>query len=187
MQVATALEQWTGKSLTSKQIRKCEEIVTNYWTGAVINYLDSMFGRFDPDINLFFLTMDNNVLARCRNSSILYKFDSKKNFVKWYNYYDKMNGQAMTRRDVELIYELCDRYDLIEFIEAYNKASAKSISYIKAILESEGHKNRLLKQPKSYGPKKATNIEEFAKSLNDKMEEQDIKRSYESNGSDKQD
>lgn len=181
------MEQWTQKNLTEQQCIKCEEITTNYWTGAVINYIDNLFGKFDPNIDLFFLHMNHNVLARCRNSSILYKFDSKKNFTKWYRYYDKMNGNFMTRRDVELIYDLCDRYDFIEFVEAYKKASAKSVSYIKAILESEGHKNRLLKQPKSYGPKKSIDVSESIKRFEEKIDEQDIKRSYESNTSDQQD
>ena len=91
----------------------------------------------------------------------------------------------MIRKDVEVIYELCDRYEFIEFVEAYNKASAKSMSYIKAILESEGHKNRLVKQPKSYGPKKSIDISDSSKRFDEMIEEQDIKRSYESNGSDK--
>lgn len=180
------MEQWTQKELNESQCRKCEEIVTNYWTGAVINYIDNLFSKVDPNVDLFFLHISNNVLSRCRNSSTLYKFDSKKNFAKWYRYYDKMNGQFMIRKDVELIYQLCDRYDFVEFVEAYNKASAKSVSYIKAILEAEGHKNRLLKQPKSYGDKKAIDVSESIKRFEDKIEEQDIKRSYESNGSDKQ-
>lgn len=179
-----ALEQWTQQNLSETQCRKCEEIVTNYWTGAVVNYIDKLFSKCDPNVDLFFLHMSNNVLARCRNSSILYKFDSKKHFAKWYRYYDKMNGDHMIKRDVELIYELCERYDFIEFVNAYNKASAKSMSYIKAILEAEGHKNRLIKQPSKFGPKVAVDTSESLKRFENMTDEQDIKRSYESNGSD---
>lgn len=173
------MEQWTGTALSSKDCRKCEEIVTNYWLGPVLKYLDSLFAKVNPDFDLFVAHIDGNVLNRCRCFSTLYRFDSKKTFVKWYNYYAGKRGKDMSTTDVKAIYEVCDRYDFHDFASAYDAASVKNMPYVLQVLSSMGHKNRLLRKPVDTGGKKAQDVTDAASKFAAKLEEKDIKKNYE--------
>lgn len=173
------MEQWTGNTLSSKDRRKCEEIVTNYWLGPVLKYMDKLFVKVNPDFNLFVAHIDGNVLNKCRCSSTLYRFDSKKTFVRWYNYYSAERGKNMTTSDVKLIYDICDRYDFHDFTRAYESASVKSIAYVHRVMDSMGHKNRLLRKPVIVEDKQAKDVSDAASRFAAKLEEKDIKKSYE--------
>lgn len=174
-----AVEQWTGNTLSSKDRRKCEEIVTNYWLGPVLKYMDKLFVKVNPDFNLFVAHIDGNVLNKCRCASTLYRFDSKKTFVRWYNYYASKCGKNMSTTDIKIIYDVCDRYDFHDFVSALGTAGVKNMSYVSQVLNSMGHKNRLLRKPVDIGDKKAQDVTDAASKFAAKLEEKDIKKSYE--------
>lgn len=173
------MEQWTGRTLRAPERRKCEEIVTNYWLGPVLKYLDALFIKVEPDFNLFVAHMDGNTLNKCRCNSTLYRFEEKEGFDRWYAHYDRNYGQDMTTQDVKHIYELCTRYEYADFLKALNQASVKRMAYVRTILEESGHKVKILRVPYSAGPKKAVDVTEAAKRFAEKLEEKDIKESYE--------
>lgn len=167
--------------------QKCEEIVTNYWLGPVLKYVDSLFARVDPDFNLFVAHMDGNVLNKCRCAGTLYRFSGKRFFAKWYSYYDKKYGEEMTTSDVTHMYEICDRYDFADFLHALDASPSKRVAYVRKVLEASGHKAQILRVPHKIENKQAVDVTEAAKRFAEKLEEKDIKGSYEAKRSDSAD
>lgn len=176
------MEQWLGKSLTKDQEIKCEEIVTNYWLAPTLKYLDRLFSAVDPNAALFFLHMDNNVLNRCRCHSEYFKFSTDPLFKRWYIYFDKYMNHNISNQDVLAINRICRRYEFKEFIDALNKSSIKKISYVEKVLESEGHRHRLLKKP-CIVDKESVDVSDAKSMFEKKLEEQDIKVKYDSDRS----
>lgn len=128
------LESWLGRPLNQSEKMQIEEAVTNYFLMPLAKYCDRLFGKIEPNFNIYITHINNNIFNKCRYDSTLYRFNSKKNFYRWYNYYERIVKNRMNRTDITIIYELCDRYDFQSFISALDTASVKTMSYVRKIL-----------------------------------------------------